>query len=161
MKGTKLLGAVLALSVALGGCTHLQTLPAGEALTPEQRGQRSVSLDGWVRVPVWKDGARCEARLKGSFTGSLRNPMIGEAGRAFLAGLLVQLTDAQLRDLFESARVKRRSSDPSSDPAKDGPLASVDEWVELSSTNGRRSSTSAAHGKGGIHDERSGCVDRS
>lgn len=95
------------------------------------KNKRSVSLEGWAQVPVWKDSARCEARLKGSFTGSLRNPMIGEAGRAFLAGLLLQLTDAQLHDLFESARVKRRSSDPSSDPAKDGPLASVDEWVEV------------------------------
>ena len=90
----------------------------------------SVSLDTWTQVPVWKDRARCVAQLKGSFTGSLRNPKIREAGRAFLAGLLVQLTDAQLRDLFETARVKRRSSDPSSDPDKDGPSARVGEWVK-------------------------------
>lgn len=90
----------------------------------------SVSLDTWAQVPVWKDPARCEAQLKGSFTGSLSNPKIREAGRAFLAGLLVQLTDAQLRDLFETARVKRRSSDPSSDPDKDGPPARVNEWVK-------------------------------
>jgi hypothetical protein len=85
----------------------------------------SVRLATWTRVPVWKDRARCVAQLKRSFTGSLSNPKIREAGRAFLAGLLVQLTDAQLRDLFETARVKRRSSDP----GKDGPSASVDEWV--------------------------------
>lgn len=90
----------------------------------------SVSLDTWAQVPVWKDRARCLAELKGSFTGSLSNPKIREAGRAFLAGLLVQLTDAQLRDLFETARVKRRSSDPSSDPDKDGPPARVNEWVK-------------------------------
>ena len=78
---------------------------------------------------MWKDPARCVAELSGSFTGSLSNPKISEAGRAFLAGLLVQLTDAQLRDLFESARVTRRSSDPSGDPAKDGPPGKVDEWV--------------------------------
>ena len=89
----------------------------------------SVSLDTWTQVPVWKDGPQCVAQLKGSITGSFSNPTIGEPGRAFLAGLLVQLSDAQLRDLFETARVKRRSSDPSSDPAKDAPLASVDEWV--------------------------------
>jgi hypothetical protein len=93
------------------------------------RNADSVSLATWTQVPVWKDRARCVAQLKGSFTGSLSNPKIREGGRAFLAGLLVQLTDAQLRDLFESARVKRRSSDPSSDPGKDGPPASVDEWV--------------------------------
>jgi len=90
----------------------------------------SVSLDTWAQVPVWKDPAGCVAELTGSFTGSLSNPKIGEAGRAFLAGLLVQLTDAQLRDLFETARVKRRSTDPSSDPDKEGPPARVGEWVK-------------------------------
>jgi hypothetical protein len=89
----------------------------------------SVSLDTWTQVPVWKDRARCVAQLKGSFTGSFSSPTIGEAGRAFLAGLLAQLSDAQLRDLFEAARVRRRSSDPSSDPGKDAPPARVDEWV--------------------------------
>ena len=34
-----------------------------------------------------------------------------------------------LSDDAFAARVKRRSDDPSSDPAKDGPPASVDEWV--------------------------------
>jgi hypothetical protein len=86
----------------------------------------SVSLATWAQVPVWKDRARCVARLKGSFTGSFSNPTIHEAGRAFLAGLLVQLTDAQLRDLFESARVKRRPRDP----GEDSPPARVDEWVK-------------------------------
>jgi len=85
----------------------------------------SVSLVTWARLPVWKDSARCVAQLDRSFTGSLRHPKISEAGRAFLAGLLVQLTDAQLHDLFETARVDRRSSDP----RKSGPFASVDAWV--------------------------------
>jgi hypothetical protein len=93
------------------------------------RNKNSVNLSTWARVPVWRDRARCVAELSGSLTGSLSNPKIGEAGRAFLAGLLVQLSDAQLRDLFESARVKRRSSDPSGDPGKDGPPARADEWV--------------------------------
>jgi hypothetical protein len=69
------------------------------------------------------------ADLKGSFTGSFKNPKISEAGRAFLAGLLVQLTDAQLKDLFEVSRVKRRSADPASDP--EPPPATVNEWVRL------------------------------
>jgi hypothetical protein len=93
------------------------------------RNKNSVDLSTWAQVPVWKDAGQCVAELSGSLTGSLSNPKISEAGRAFLAGLLVQLTDAQLRDLFESARVKRRSSDPSGDPAKDGPPARVNEWV--------------------------------
>jgi hypothetical protein len=90
----------------------------------------SVSLSTWTELPVWKDPARCVARLERSFTGSLGNPQIHEAGRAFLASLLVQLTDAQLRDLFEAGRVKRRSSDPSGDPDKDGPPAPVNGWVK-------------------------------
>ncbi len=93
------------------------------------KNKNSVSLVNWTDVPVWKEGEVCVARLKGSFTGSLSDPTIGEAGRAFLAGLLVQLSDAQLRDLFEVARVKRRSSDPSGDPTRDGPSGRVDEWV--------------------------------
>ncbi len=89
----------------------------------------SVSLATWSEMPVWKDPARCVARLARSFTGSLGDPRISEAGRAFLAGLLAQLSDAQLRDLFDSARVRRRSSDPSNDPEEEGPPARVSEWV--------------------------------
>jgi hypothetical protein len=87
----------------------------------------SVSLDSWTQMPVWKDRARCEAQLKGSLSGSFSNPEIREAGRAFLAGLLVQLTDVQLHDLFETARVAVRPRDPGDE---DGPLASVDDWVK-------------------------------
>jgi hypothetical protein len=93
------------------------------------RNKDSVDLSTWAHVPVWKDPAQCVAELSGSLTGSLSDPKISEAGRAFLAGLLVQLTDAQLRDLFESAQVKRRSSEPSGNPAKDGPPATVGAWV--------------------------------
>ncbi len=85
----------------------------------------SVRLAAWRQVPVWKDRVRCVAELEHSFGGSLTNPQISEAGRAFLAGLLVQLSDAQLRDLFETARVNLRPSGP----GKDSPPASVDEWV--------------------------------
>jgi hypothetical protein len=90
-----------------------------------QKNLNSVSLANWTQVPVWKDRARCVAQLKRPLFGGLSNPRISEAGRAFLAGLLVQLTDAQLRDLFGAARVTRRSRDPK----KDSPPASVDEWV--------------------------------
>ncbi len=85
----------------------------------------SVNLTRWASEPVWKDPSLCVAQLKRSFTGTLGNPRIGEAGRAFLARLLVQLSDAQLRDLFDTARVSRRGSDPDDE----GPPASVSEWV--------------------------------
>jgi len=52
---------------------------------------------------VWKDEKQCVGNLSKSFTGNLSNPRISEEGRKFLADLLVQLTDAQLRDLFTVA----------------------------------------------------------
>jgi hypothetical protein len=100
----------------------------GEA-TALNKNRNAVSLVGWSQVPVWKDSAHCVAELTGSLTGRFKNPQISEAGRAFLASLLVQLTDAQLRDLFEVARVTRRSVDPSHN--LEGPRGTVDEWVQV------------------------------
>lgn len=94
------------------------------------RNKNSVSLDTWGQVPVWKDDEGCVARLKGSLTGSLSDPTISEGGRALLSNLLLQLSDRQLTDLFETARVKHRSSDPSDDPEKEGDPAKVKDWVE-------------------------------
>ena len=45
----------------------------------------SVNFDGWSRTSVWTGAAGCVARLSRSFTGSLADPKISEAGRAFLA----------------------------------------------------------------------------
>jgi len=73
-------------------------------------------------VPVWADATRCIARLDTSITGTLHNPRISEAGRAFLANLLNQLSDAQLHDLFDAARVDLRIIDET-------PPASIDQWV--------------------------------
>jgi hypothetical protein len=85
----------------------------------------SVNLNQWSRAPIWKDPARCVAYLPKSLTGSLSNPPISEAGRRFLADLLAQLTDPQLHDLFDAARVTRRSR--IANPAARG--ATVDDWV--------------------------------
>jgi hypothetical protein len=68
----------------------------------------------------------CVADMRKSFTGTLGDPKISEAGRQFLADLLLQLTDRQLRDLFEVARVERRSRDPNHAGLRP---AKVDEWV--------------------------------
>jgi hypothetical protein len=64
----------------------------------------SVNLEQWSRTPIWKDATRCVGNLAPSQTGSLSDPVISEAGRRFLADLLVQLTEAQVRDLFSVAR---------------------------------------------------------
>ena len=63
-----------------------------------------VHLANWSETAVWKDPGQCIGNLSKSFTGNLSNPRISEEGRKFLADLLVQLTDAQLKDLFTVAR---------------------------------------------------------
>ncbi|MEO8358511.1 MAG: hypothetical protein ABI672_00655 [Vicinamibacteria bacterium] len=98
------------------------------------KNQDSASLQNWIDVPVWKPGETCVAELKGSFTGHFTDPKISEAGRAFLANLLIQLSDQQLADLFETARIGKRSAGPSRDPKKDAPPASVEEWVKVFKT---------------------------
>ena len=65
----------------------------------------SMNLDRWAETPVWKDGSACVGNLPRSLTGTLKDPVISEDGRAFLADLLEQLSDAQLNDMFEAARV--------------------------------------------------------
>lgn len=80
----------------------------------------SVNLTRWSRTPVWKDAKRCIGNLEASQTGTLTNPSISEAGRRFLSGLLAQLSDDQLRDLFTVARFDRK-------PQGGG---SVDAWVD-------------------------------
>src|SRR5262245_39749552 len=67
----------------------------------------SVNLENWAGTPVWKDPDACVGDLSKSFTGTLGNPRISEAGREFLANLLMQLSDRQLYDLFEVAGVDR------------------------------------------------------
>jgi hypothetical protein len=97
----------------------------GHANLFNRDGPGSVSFDGWSRPPIWRDATTCVANMSKSFGGTLTNPRISEAGRQFLADLLVQLTDKQLRDLFEVARVDSRSRKPGSTE----PPATVDEWV--------------------------------
>jgi hypothetical protein len=90
-----------------------------------QRG--SANFKNWSSVHVWKDPDQCVADVSRSFTGTLSNPRISEGGRKFLADLLVQLSDEQLRDLFETARIDRRQ--PKGGRSWPEP-ASVSRWVE-------------------------------
>jgi hypothetical protein len=78
----------------------------------------AVNFKAWSGMPIWKDATGCVADLPGSLTGTLRNPRISEDGRKFLADLLNQLSDTQIRDLFEVARFTRRD-----------PSASLVDWV--------------------------------
>ncbi len=66
------------------------------------------NLQAWSGEPIWKDPAQCVGNLKKSLQGSLKaDPKVSEAGRKFLADLLVQLSDKQITDMFTAARVER------------------------------------------------------
>ncbi|MEO5739475.1 MAG: hypothetical protein ABIS29_02655 [Vicinamibacterales bacterium] len=82
--------------------------------------ESAVNFKAWSSTPIWKDEKACVANLSKSFTGSLEHPKISEDGRKFLSGLLAQLTDQQLRDLFEVAHFSKRD-----------PKVSVDDWVRV------------------------------
>jgi hypothetical protein len=89
----------------------------GRANTFNRGGPGSVNFKAWADTPVWIGASGCIGNLEKSVTGTLDRPVISEEGRAFLSGLLDQLSDAQLRDLFTVARFERRSHH------------SADEWV--------------------------------
>jgi len=86
-----------------------------------------MHLVQWSATPIWKGAAGCVGNLPKSATGTLNNPAISEEGRAFLANLLTQLTDDQIRALFEVSRVTLRLRDPGK--AKSG-FATVEEWTD-------------------------------
>jgi hypothetical protein len=98
----------------------------GRANAMNQQPRASVNLAEWAKLPVWKDAQRCVGNLSGSWTGTIKEPVISEEGRQFLADLLMQLTDQQVRDMFEVARVNLRTRAPAD--GRSG-FATVDEWV--------------------------------
>ena len=87
----------------------------------------SVNLREWSETPVWKGTTGCVGNLPRSFTGTLKDPVISEEGRRLLGGLLLQLTDAQLQDLFDVSRVQLRPRSPDRRPSA---AASVEQWVD-------------------------------
>lgn len=87
----------------------------------------TMNLAEWSKIPIWKDEPGCVGNLKGSLTSTLEDPVISEAGREFLERLMMQLSDRQLRDMFEAARVQLRPRAPELlDP---GGFPTADEWV--------------------------------
>jgi hypothetical protein len=76
---------------------------------------------------VWSGKSGCVGNVTRSATGTLDHPVISESGRRFLADLLTQLSDAQLYDLFESARVTLRPRVP--DSGRSG-FPTIPEWVQ-------------------------------
>jgi hypothetical protein len=88
----------------------------------------SVNLVAWRQTPVWKDSTGCIGNLPKSFTGTLDDPLISEEGRRFLAALLTQLSDRQIRDLFDAARVHLRLRNPGDVSSGFG---TIEEWVTI------------------------------
>jgi hypothetical protein len=87
----------------------------------------SMHLEQWSKLPVWKEGPGCVGNLGDSLAATIVNPVISEQGRALLADLLAQVTDDQLRGIFEAARVHLRPRDPAD--GRSG-FATADEWVD-------------------------------
>jgi hypothetical protein len=85
----------------------------------------SVNFEGWSQTPVWRDSKQCIGNLPKSASGTLEFPVVSEEGRKFLAGLLLQLSDTQLHDLFDVARFPLRSKVTG---AKRG--TTIEEWVD-------------------------------
>jgi hypothetical protein len=71
-----------------------------------------MNLKGWSGQKLWnKVGTeaapkKCQATLHKSLTAKdgLSNPVISEEGRRFDAGLMCQLSDKQIEDLFRASR---------------------------------------------------------
>ena len=83
----------------------------------------AVNFAGWSGESIWKHSSGCVGNLHWTWSGSLSDPAIGEPGRKLLVDRLNQLTDAQIRDLFEVARFTDRDR-----------TATVAQWVEAFKT---------------------------
>jgi hypothetical protein len=97
----------------------------GRANLFNRDGPGSTNLKAWSSEPIWAEDTGCRVNLNRSLTGSLDSPVISEAGRRFLTGLLKRLTDQQLRDLFTVARFPLRAGAQPEEHAGE-----IEEWVQ-------------------------------
>lgn len=90
-------------------------------------GPRKVDLPEWEKAPLWADRASCTTSMDAlPYHGATFTPVkITESGRKHLGGLLSQLSDRQIEDLFRSARFDQ----PTGMLAKHS--APVAEWVRV------------------------------
>lgn len=87
-------------------------------------GPSKIDLDNWTETPIWADAATCMVSMRAWPRGGAGFPdaRISEAGRQFLATRLIKLSQRQIRELFDGARITRY---PHENPdAKD-----ADQWV--------------------------------
>jgi hypothetical protein len=95
-----------------------------------RRNISKMRLTDWSEPPVWKNGEPCVGNLPRSFTGTLDNPRISEAGRGFLADRLMLLSDRQIGDLFRASRVELREEVMTGEDGRRRPVR-VDDWVRV------------------------------
>jgi hypothetical protein len=89
-----------------------------------------MKLADWDSTVIWKDAKKCVADMPRSFTGSLEDPVISEAGRAFLAQRLTLLSDRQIRDLFTVSNVVKRGEEIDGADGKKRKVT-VDDWARV------------------------------
>jgi hypothetical protein len=115
------------------------TFGGGGAFT--NKTSAKMNLSEWSHKAVWKKvgtssaPADCQAELPASLAAKdgLSNPAISEEGRRFAAGLLCQLSDRQVTDLFTVARVAEQPDFHNADGSfKHGlnEAAVVTQWVD-------------------------------
>ncbi len=77
-------------------------------------GPRNRELRNWASKPIWSDPATCFVSMKKDYPydgGTFPELRITEEGRLFLAGLLNQLSRAQVTALFEGAHFEKSEKD--------------------------------------------------
>ncbi len=88
-----------------------------------------MNLADWDSAIMWKDAGKCVADMPRSFTGSLEDPVISEAGRGFLSQQLAKLSDKQIRDLFTVSNVVKRGE--TIEAAGSRRPVTIDDWVRV------------------------------
>lgn len=93
--------------------------------------QARAQYNEWDRSIVWKDLSKCQAELRDQIDGTMTDPKVSEEGRAFLAGLLAQLSDEQIRQLFVVSRVEERGQEMRDQLSGLVRKVTVEDWVKL------------------------------
>ena len=118
------------------------TFGGGGLFTSNQTAK--INLHEWTGKPVWKkvgvagqsNPPQCQATLRKSLTAKdgLSDPAISEEGRRLVAGLMCQLSDQQIADLFKLSRVYEMPEFHNGDGSYKQGLSEdtiVQEWVTV------------------------------